>query len=104
MEHSLWGTLTQSVDADGNNILHMAAFLPKHMPWQIHGSAMQMQYEAKWYERLRLIDLQVQSTLENFLLNTKAELYLLQIDAKKQFKLQNALVRFVGCFYQSLEN
>ncbi|KAF7814038.1 ankyrin repeat-containing protein ITN1 isoform X3 [Senna tora] len=53
MGHSLWGTLSQSVDANGNNVLHMAAFLPKHMPWQIHGSAMQMQYEAKWYEYVK---------------------------------------------------
>lgn len=50
MEHPLWDTLVEEVDACGNNVLHMAAFLPKHMPWEVHGSALQMQYEAKWFQ------------------------------------------------------
>ncbi|XP_054783978.1 uncharacterized protein LOC129290940 [Prosopis cineraria] len=53
MIHPLWDSLIEDVDADGNNVLHMAAFLPKHMPWEVHGSAMQMQYEAKWYRYVK---------------------------------------------------
>ncbi|XP_028781012.1 uncharacterized protein LOC114737269 [Neltuma alba] len=50
MKHPLWDSLIEDVDADGNNVLHMAAFLPKHMPWEVYGSALQMQHEAKWFQ------------------------------------------------------
>ncbi|KAI9108550.1 hypothetical protein K1719_020434 [Acacia pycnantha] len=51
----LWQDHNQSVDADDNTILHLAAKYEecKSHPWQIHGSAMQMQWEIKWYEHVR---------------------------------------------------
>ncbi|XP_028790148.1 uncharacterized protein LOC114746127 [Neltuma alba] len=53
MKHPLWDSLIEDVDADGNNVLHMAAFLPKHMPWEVYGSALEMQYEAKWFQYMK---------------------------------------------------
>ena len=38
------------VDNKGNSALHLAAQLGKHKPWLIPGSALQMQWEIKWYE------------------------------------------------------
>ncbi|KAK4254541.1 hypothetical protein QN277_009912 [Acacia crassicarpa] len=51
----LWQDLIQSVDADDNTILHLAAKYDesKSLPWQIRGSAMQMQWEIKWYEHVK---------------------------------------------------
>ncbi|KAI9122555.1 hypothetical protein K1719_006395 [Acacia pycnantha] len=51
----LWQDLVQSVDADDNTILHLAAKYDesKSHPWQIRGSAMQMQWEIKWYEHVK---------------------------------------------------
>lgn len=45
--------------------------------------------------RLNRLCLQVQSTLQNFFLNTKVDLYLLQIDAKKV----HICVHLLLCFY-----
>ncbi|XP_062109132.1 uncharacterized protein LOC133819805 [Humulus lupulus] len=41
------------VDNNGNTALHLAAQLGKHKPWLIPGSALQMQWEIKWYEYVR---------------------------------------------------
>lgn len=40
----------RQVDNWGNSALHLAAQLGKHKPWLIPGSALQMQWEIKWYE------------------------------------------------------
>ena len=40
----------RQVVKDGNSALHLAAQLGKHKPWLIPGSALQMQWEIKWYE------------------------------------------------------
>ncbi|KAK4278652.1 hypothetical protein QN277_016473 [Acacia crassicarpa] len=53
MKHPLWHNLRGAVDMDGNNVLHMASFLLQHMPRQIHGSVMQMQYEALWFQYVK---------------------------------------------------
>ncbi|XP_028790150.1 uncharacterized protein LOC114746131, partial [Neltuma alba] len=50
MNHPLWHSLVEAVDINGNNVLHMASFLLHHMPRQIHGPVMQMQYEALWFK------------------------------------------------------
>ncbi|KAK4281204.1 hypothetical protein QN277_012726 [Acacia crassicarpa] len=52
---NLWDDLVESVDTDENTILHLAAKYDesKTHPWQIHGTAMQMQWEIKWYEYVR---------------------------------------------------
>ncbi|CAI9781198.1 unnamed protein product [Fraxinus pennsylvanica] len=41
---------TNGTDIDGNSALHLAAKLGDHRPWLIPGSALQMQWEIKWYE------------------------------------------------------
>ncbi|XP_034690644.1 uncharacterized protein LOC117918247 [Vitis riparia] len=38
------------VDIDGNSALHLAAMLGENKPWLIPGTALQMQWEIKWYE------------------------------------------------------
>ncbi|KAM7516324.1 hypothetical protein LguiA_005907 [Lonicera macranthoides] len=43
-------TVFGKVDKDGNSALHLAATLGSHRPWLIHGAALQMQWEFKWYE------------------------------------------------------
>lgn len=43
-----------------------------------------LSFEA-WIIQNNHVQLQVKSTLQNFFLNTKKDLYLLQIDAKKVF-------------------
>ncbi|CAI9781202.1 unnamed protein product [Fraxinus pennsylvanica] len=40
----------RKVDIDGNSALHLAAKLGDHRPWLIPGSALQMQWEIKWYK------------------------------------------------------
>ena len=40
----------RQVDKYGNSALHLAAQLGEHKPWLIPGSALQMQWEIKWYE------------------------------------------------------
>ncbi|KAI9118969.1 hypothetical protein K1719_009644 [Acacia pycnantha] len=52
---NLWDNLVESVDTDGNTILHLAAKYEesKTHPWQIHGTAMQMQWEITWYEYVK---------------------------------------------------
>ena len=42
--------LIREVDNEGNNALHLAAKLEGKKPWLIPGSALQMQWEMKWYE------------------------------------------------------
>jgi len=51
-KRNLWDDLIQAVDTDDNTILHLAAMSlkSKYNPWQIPGSAMQMQWEIKWYQ------------------------------------------------------
>ena len=39
-----------AVDNKGNSALHLAAMLREHRPWHIPGSALQMQWEIKWYK------------------------------------------------------
>ena len=49
----VWDSMIQTVTVDnkGNNVLHLAAEVPAHnKPWQIPGSAMQMQWEVKRYK------------------------------------------------------
>lgn len=57
---NLWSDLIESVDTEENNILHLAAKYEESIyhPWQIHGTAMQMQWEIKWYEVINLLGLQ----------------------------------------------
>ncbi|KAK4281207.1 hypothetical protein QN277_012729 [Acacia crassicarpa] len=52
---NLWADLIKSVDTDENTILHLAAKYekPNTHPWQIHGTAMQMQWEITWYEYVK---------------------------------------------------
>ncbi|KAJ7972741.1 Ankyrin repeat-containing protein [Quillaja saponaria] len=50
MKKSFFNNLIQSVDSNENTVLHYAAMLSKYKPWQIPGSALQMQWEIKWYE------------------------------------------------------
>ncbi|KAK4281208.1 hypothetical protein QN277_012730 [Acacia crassicarpa] len=45
----LQDNLIRGVDKDGNTILHVAAKLSKYKPWHIPGSALQMQWEIKWF-------------------------------------------------------
>ncbi|KAK2648408.1 hypothetical protein Ddye_015897 [Dipteronia dyeriana] len=40
----------RKVDHEGNSALHLAARLGDHKPWLIPGTALQMQWEIKWYE------------------------------------------------------
>ncbi|XP_054790249.1 uncharacterized protein LOC129295726 [Prosopis cineraria] len=49
---NLWDDLIESVDTDDNTILHLAAHYDDSMshPSQVHGVAMQMQWQIKWYE------------------------------------------------------
>ncbi|KAJ7977342.1 Ankyrin repeat-containing protein family [Quillaja saponaria] len=47
---NLLTNLIQAVDKNDNTVLHFAAMLSKYKPWQIPGSALQMQWEIKWYE------------------------------------------------------
>ncbi|XP_028758443.1 uncharacterized protein LOC114717472 [Neltuma alba] len=51
----LWQDLVRAVDTDENTILHLAAKYDESRshPWQIHGAAMQMQWEIKWYEHVK---------------------------------------------------
>ena len=44
-----WDSLIDEVDIEGNNALHLAAKLSKYKPWDLPGSAMQMQWEIKFY-------------------------------------------------------
>ena len=46
----VWDSLIQTVDNEGNNVLHLAAKAATRKAWQIAGSAMQMQWEVKWYK------------------------------------------------------
>lgn len=41
------------VDAAGNSALHLAAAYREHKPWRVPGSAMQMQWEYKWYKLVK---------------------------------------------------
>ncbi|XP_028758442.1 uncharacterized protein LOC114717471 [Neltuma alba] len=52
---NLWADLIESVDTYENTILHLAAKYEesKVHPWQIHGTAMRMQWEIKWYEYVK---------------------------------------------------
>ncbi|KAI9108556.1 hypothetical protein K1719_020440 [Acacia pycnantha] len=54
-KRQLWQDLIRSVDADDNTVLHLAAKYDqsKSHPWQTRGSAMQMQWEIKWYEHVK---------------------------------------------------
>ena len=45
-----WDSLIHVVDNEGNNVLHLAAKASTYEPWQIPGSALQMQWEIKWYQ------------------------------------------------------
>ncbi|XP_058092412.1 ankyrin repeat-containing protein NPR4-like [Magnolia sinica] len=38
------------IDNDGNTALHLAAKYGKNRPWLIHGAALQLQWEIKWYK------------------------------------------------------
>lgn len=40
----------RKLDKDGNSALHLAATLGGYKPWMIPGSALQMQWEIKWYQ------------------------------------------------------
>ena len=40
----------KQVDNAGNSALHLAAQLREYRPWLIPGSALQMQWEIKWYK------------------------------------------------------
>ncbi|KAI4332896.1 hypothetical protein L6164_017770 [Bauhinia variegata] len=51
--NNIWNNLKETVDANGNNVLHMAAKLSKYKPWKIPGGAMQMQGEIKWYQYVK---------------------------------------------------
>ncbi|XP_054783979.1 uncharacterized protein LOC129290941 [Prosopis cineraria] len=51
--HPLWHILREDVDSEGNNVLHMASLLLHHMPRHVHGSVMQMQYEALWFKYVK---------------------------------------------------
>ncbi|KAI4301206.1 hypothetical protein L6164_034507 [Bauhinia variegata] len=51
--HDVWDNLIETVDVNGNNVLHFAAKVSKYKPWQIPGSAMQMQWEIKWYQYVK---------------------------------------------------
>ncbi|MED6171882.1 hypothetical protein PIB30_044979 [Stylosanthes scabra] len=48
----VWKSLIRITDNENNNILHLAAMMPKHEAWHIAGSAMQMHWEVKWYQYL----------------------------------------------------
>ena len=43
-------TLFRAVDKNGDSALHLAARLQTHKSWRITGVALQMQWEAKWYQ------------------------------------------------------
>ncbi|XP_054790090.1 uncharacterized protein LOC129295577 [Prosopis cineraria] len=45
----LWDNLVRGVDNEGNTVLHVAAKLSQYKPWHIPGSALQMQWEIKWF-------------------------------------------------------
>lgn len=45
----LWENLLRGVDNDGNTVLHVSAKLSQYKPWHIPGSALQMQWEIKWF-------------------------------------------------------
>ncbi|XP_058115639.1 uncharacterized protein LOC131258372 isoform X4 [Magnolia sinica] len=38
------------LDNDGNSALHLAATCGQNRPWRIHGAALQLQWEIKWYK------------------------------------------------------
>ena len=40
----------KQVDCEGNSALHLAALFRQHRPWRISGSALQMQWEIKWFK------------------------------------------------------
>ncbi|KAL5542592.1 hypothetical protein UlMin_010302, partial [Ulmus minor] len=40
----------KQVDCEGNSALHLAAHFGEYRPWLIPGSALQMQWEIKWYK------------------------------------------------------
>ncbi|XVF65191.1 hypothetical protein PTKIN_Ptkin09bG0227300 [Pterospermum kingtungense] len=42
--------IAASKDNQGNNALHLAAMYGQYRPWLIAGSALQMQWEIKWYK------------------------------------------------------
>ncbi|KAA0038902.1 Death-associated protein kinase 1 [Cucumis melo var. makuwa] len=46
-------TLFRAVDKNGDSALHLAARLQTHKSWRITGVALQMQWEAKWYQYVR---------------------------------------------------
>ena len=44
-------TVFRHVDREGNSALHMAATqCSEYRPWLISGSALQMQWEVKWFQ------------------------------------------------------
>ncbi|KAJ7977346.1 putative Ankyrin repeat-containing protein [Quillaja saponaria] len=52
-EKKLLTKLIHTVDNKKNTVLHLAAMLSEHKPWQIPGAALQMQWEIKWYELVK---------------------------------------------------
>ncbi|KAI9102929.1 hypothetical protein K1719_023368 [Acacia pycnantha] len=97
MEHPLWHSLVEEVDADGNNVLHMAAFLPKHMPWDVYGSALQMQYEAKWFQYVKERVPPYLYANENKAGDTPEEVYV--AEHKKLLKESNEWIRDASSSY-----
>lgn len=47
-------SIFRQVDSQGNSALHLAAKFGDHRPWLIPGTALQMQWEIKWYQVWRL--------------------------------------------------
>lgn len=52
-DHSIY----QKVDINGNNALHLAAIVGEDPPWRIPGTALQIQWELKWYKVCSFISL-----------------------------------------------
>ncbi|KAL5097226.1 hypothetical protein RYX36_001553 [Vicia faba] len=46
-------TAFRQVDSNGNSALHLAATYRRFRPWRVPGSAMQMQWEYKWYKLVK---------------------------------------------------
>ena len=38
------------IDNEGNSAMHLAAKFQDHQPWRIPGTALQMQWELKWFK------------------------------------------------------